>query len=70
MSQPEVNLPNCRRLGSVWAIPSHDGWYVAMPIPTILGNAWVLEKFWQTDRCPSSEEDSTCAKDGTPPQAS
>jgi len=45
MSQPEVNLPNCRRLGSVWAIPSHDGWYVAMPIPTILGNAWVLEKF-------------------------
>ena len=26
----------------VWAIPSHDGRYVAMPIPTILGNAWVL----------------------------
>jgi hypothetical protein len=29
----------------VWAIPSHDGRYVAMPIPTILGNAWVLENF-------------------------
>jgi hypothetical protein len=34
----------------VWAIPSHDGRYVAMPIPTILGNAWVLENFGRTDR--------------------
>jgi len=33
------------KIQDTWAIPSHNGKYLALPAPTISSNAWMVEHF-------------------------
>jgi serine/threonine protein kinase len=39
------SLWQVRNFQATWAIPSHNGRYVAIPAPTISSNVWMVEKF-------------------------